>query len=162
MKYGKTQTGFTVIELILVIAILALVFALISFNWVSTLPKQNLNSTVEILVADLKQQQLEAMVGVDTGGGGLMDHGIFFNTNEYITYEGSSYNVANSSNVQLSLPQGITVTTSDITGDDLVFSHTSGEPTTIGANPQIILTNQANNMQKTIQLNQLGVVVSIN
>jgi len=162
MKYRKLQTGFTVIELILVIAILSLVFALISFNWVASLPKQNLNSAVEVLVADLKQQQLEAMVGIDSGGGGLMNHGIYFNTNEYITYEGSSYNVSNSSNIQFSLPQGITVSTSDITSDDLVFAHTSGEPTTIGVNPQIIITNQANNIQKTIQLNQLGVVVSIN
>jgi len=82
MKYRKLQTGFTVIELILVIAILSLVFALISFNWVASLPKQNLNSAVEVLVADLKQQQLEAMVGIDSGGGGLMNHGIYFNTNE--------------------------------------------------------------------------------
>lgn len=162
MKFKKSQLGFTVIELIMVVSIIAVVYSLISFNWVSILPKQNLDSAVEVLVGDLKQQQLEAMSGFDTGGGGLMNHGFYLNTNEYITYEGSSYNPINTSNMTFSLPQGITATTVDITNDDLVFAHTSGEPNTIGINPQIIVTNQANGEQKTIQLNQLGVVILIN
>jgi prepilin-type N-terminal cleavage/methylation domain-containing protein len=136
------KSGFTMVEITIVLGIIALLFSIASINLSNTYPKSSLKDAAELLIADIKQQQLESNAG------------IYFANEKYILFSGSSYNASNSSNYNV-LQDEINFT-STAPGSTIVFI--GG---TLPTGYTITLTQNNTFDTVTISLNKYGIVESI-
>ncbi len=149
------KKGATLIEIIVIMSIFITLAGLVTINLVGAKHKASLSSSLTLLVADLRSQQLKAMVG-DTEGRGLEgSYGIYFTTSQYILFH-DLYNPSNSTNFAINLGDNIQVVSPNFA---VSFATGSGELTT---NTSIIINNIQTGEQKTIQLNKLGVLTTVN
>ena len=87
----KKTAGMTLVELLVVIALVSILFGLSTIGIFSTQQKVVTSSFITTLIADLKQQQIKAMIG-DTEGRLTHDsYGIYFESNRYILFHGTTY-----------------------------------------------------------------------
>ncbi len=153
------RLGFTLIEIILVMAIIATLLGLGSVNLLSSQNKSSLATSVNTLISDLKSQQLKAMSG-DTEGRGVADsYGIYFQSGSYTLFHGTTYSASDPANFTVSLNPDLTLTTT-FTGSTIIFTKGSGQITGFvpGANT-ISLTTPAGT--KTLHFNTYGVVSQV-
>ncbi len=121
----RSRPGFTLIEILLVMTIFATLFSFTGFSFLRSQTESNLNTTVQILVSDLKDQQIKAMSGASDGANSLAQ-GIFFETNRYILFSGNTYSAGDSNNFAVDIKEGINVFTT-LPSSQIVFSKNSGE-----------------------------------
>lgn len=151
----RIQRGFTLIEIIVTTSIILTLLGFITINLVRSQQTASLVSTEEILLADLRQQQLKAMIG-DTEGREISDsYGIHFDSNKYVLFHGATYSSSETSNSVTNLTNNMQFNDSNF---DIVFAKLNGEilePTVIK------LQDDTNSNLKRIYLNKLGVVTQV-
>lgn len=148
--------GFTIVELLVTMVIFATLIGLATINLAGAKQRTSLNTSVEVLVNDLAQQQLKAMTG-DTEGRSSPDlYGIHFNNNKYILFHGTVFNSSDTSNFTVNLGDNITFTQNF---PDVIFQRVNGETGTSGS---ITLLDNTTKTQKSINYNRYGVVTGIN
>ena len=154
------KTGFTFTELIVVIGILAGLFAFTINNLARPQLSASLNSSASQLLADLKSQQLKAMSGDSEDAGAVLPHSIYIENTSYVLFRGSIYVPSDSSNFTVSLDPALSLSTS-FSGSVIVFLAGSGEISgfTPGSNT-LTLTHGQSSDSNIIQLNRYGVVSS--
>jgi prepilin-type N-terminal cleavage/methylation domain-containing protein len=153
MKKIRTQRGFTLIELAVVIAITVILLGFITINLVRSQQGASLTSIAEILLTDLRQQQLKAMIG-DTEGRSTSDtYGIHFDANRYVLFHGT-YSDSESTNSIVNLEDNVQFNNPNY---DVIFSRLSGATSA----RTIELQDNTNLKFKRIHLNALGVVTQI-
>lgn len=166
IEHSKTHiSGVTLIELLVVIGLLAVFFSLSVINITQLIPKSHLSTTVDVLIADLKQQQQKAMsgeTGTASASGEAQPHGVHIDANQYVLYSGIVYDEMSSSNSAFPLSQPVLLS-STFVANDILFNKGSGEISgyTSSESARITVTDTVQNRQKVIQLNQLGVVVGV-
>ena len=155
------QKGFTLIEIVLVVGILTILLsmAFVSIGNIRVISTNSNTSTV--IVSDLKNQQIRAMVG-DTEGRGVPDnYGIKILPTQYILFHGNLYNPSDTTNYAIPISTGFSLS-STFTNDTILFASESGEIVTFTQNHDTItLTNTTSNQAKTIHLNKYGTITSI-
>ncbi len=152
----KSQSGFTLAELLIAMAIFATLAGIATMSLVGAKQRTSLNTSIETLSADLRQQQLKSMVG-DTGGRATPDqYGIHFGNSEYTLFYGSTFNLLEGSNFTIQLGDNITFVSSP---SDLIFNRVSGE---LSSGGDIVLRDNTTKATKTLQYNKYGVVTSVN
>lgn len=149
----KIQRGFTLIEMAVVVSLIVFLLGFITISLLRSQQTASLVSVENVLVSDLKQQQLKAMVG-DTEGRSTNDaYGIHFDVNRYVLFHGTTYSSSDTANYAINLD--------DIQfnnpGYDVIFSKMSGE---ISA-PVIIELQQTNSDLKKIHLNIYGAITQM-
>ena len=155
----RRNTGFTVLELMLSMSILAILFALTVVSLTSLIPKANTRAAAEVLVADLREQQMKAMSGYEAIAGGASNYGIFFETNRYTLFTGSSYVAGHQENFVVNLQNGLTFDVTNLPLSAIVFSRGSGDPTNYSATYHSIrIRNLVTAELRTITFNQSGVL----
>lgn len=147
--------GFTLVELGVVIGILAVLLSFATIGLSSVQQKVSINTTVQTIISDMKEQQIKAMIGDTEGRPSGSAYGVHFDTNQYVLFNGA-YSVAEPSNFVVTLPSNLEFTTS---GVNVIFSQTEGE---LGSPASVTISSTASNEQKTIQLNKYGVVTGVN
>jgi len=157
MKRHKNNAGFSLVELILVMSIMAILTGLITINLANSQQKASLSSLVQNLISDIRQQQIKAMAGDTEGGASASSYGIHIDSNKYVLFRGASY-VPDPSNFAVSLPNNMIFVT---TGLDIIFLKTKGEVDP-PAPASIQLQDTTNSNTKTIQINKYGVITSVN
>jgi prepilin-type N-terminal cleavage/methylation domain-containing protein len=154
------KKAFTLVEILVVMGILLVVFSMLTLNLPTLTYKANLSTSVDTFIADLRAQQLKAMVGDSEGVATASAYGVAFGTNTYTLFKGS----ASGSSTDYTASLGDQVIFSNVTfpSSKIVFSRLSGEVQsfTTGSNT-LVIKNKANNDQKTITINQYGVVTSV-
>lgn len=151
----RTQRGFTLVELIVVISIMVSLLGFITISLVKSQQTASLTSTEEILVAELKQQQLKSMIGDTEGRASSDSYGIHFDSNRYVTFHGTTYSSGESSNSVFNLDNNLQFENG---GFDVIFSRISGEI----AIPLVIeLQDNTNSQLKRIHLNRYGVITQV-
>lgn len=149
------SAGFTLIETIVVVSIIVTLLGFITISLVRSSQTVSLTSMQEILVTELKQQQLKSMIG-DTEGRSTSDsYGIHFDSNRYITFHGSTYSSGDSSNSIFNLDSNMQFNNPNF---DIIFSKLSGQ---IAAATIIELQDNTNSKFKRIHLNIYGVVTQV-
>lgn len=136
---GDKMKGFTLVELLLVMGIFAILAAFTTINLIQPQTKSSLDSTINMLIADLKQQQVEAMIGEAAS-----QFGIQFDSSSYTIIK-DDFTVSLDSNLSLS---------NNFPLSRVVFNKRSGELENTGS---ITITDSGGNA-KTINVNKLGVV----
>ena len=147
--------GFTIIEIIIVMGIVATITGMISVSLFSSQHKASINSTLLILQSDLRQQQQKAMTGDVTNIGAVSPCGIHFDANKYTLFCGT-FSSGNSANFEVELENNLSV--SSTPSNEILFSKGSGE---IPVQYEIKLSDNFNN-SKTLYLNKLGVITGQN
>lgn len=156
------QTGFTLIELLLVMGILTILFGISSLNFFNISNLTTSEVSTNVLVSDIKSQQIKAMVG-DTEGRGIPDnYGIMIQANQYTLFHGLTYSATNSSNFTIPSDEGFSLSTT-FPQNKLIFASGSGEILNfIDGQNTITITNSQTGQTKTIEINMIGVVTDIN
>lgn len=151
----KTQRGFTLIELSVAVSILVILLGFITVSLIRSQQTASLTAAQEVLIADLKQQQLKSMIG-DTEGRASSDvYGIHFDSNRYVTFHGSTYSPADPSNSAINLESNMQFNNPNF---DVIFGKLSGEITT----PVIIeLQDNTDLRLRKIYLNVYGVITQV-
>lgn len=163
MKRQQLYSGFTLMELTVVMSLLSLLFGFVWVNLLGSRDSASQNTSVDLLVSDLRAQQLKAMLG-DTEGRIEHDaYGIHFALTSYTLFHGVSYITADPTNFTVNLGDNEQFQSVAFPGSTIVFASVSGEVDGFsqGAN-SIVLTNTMANTQKIIQLNKTGTVYAIN
>lgn len=156
-------SGYSLPELLLVLTILGILFSLTTINLLGVYHKNTLNTSTSTLTADMKQQQLKAMVG-DTGGQpSLSSQGIYFESNRYTLYQGDSYVSSDpSSRFVINLSSDLQFSTILVPNSEIIFSKGSGEITNYNPSlDNVTLQNIRTGETKTIRINQFGTIIAI-
>ncbi len=156
------KKGFTVIELIIIISILAILFTVSSVNLLGFYSKNTLATSVTTLLSDMRQQQLKAMVGHTEGQATHDAYGIYFQSDRYTLFKGPIYSSSDPTNFAVVLNPNLQFSTIFVPGSQIVFTYGSGQFTDYDSNfNYITLKNIQTDETQTLQLNQFGTVVSI-
>lgn len=147
--------GFTLVELAVVTSIFVTLLGFVIINLVSSQQTASLNSTQNILLADLKQQQLKSMIGDTEGRASPDSYGIHFDSNRYVIFHGAVYSSGQTSNSVNDLDSNMQFNNA---GFDIIFSRLNGE---IAAPLSIELQDNTNSKLKRIYLNIYGVVTQV-
>ena len=151
----RKSRGFTLVELAVATSIFVTLLGFITISLVRSQQTVSLTSTGEILVADLKQQQLKSMIG-DTEGMPTSDsYGIHFDSNRYVLFHGLTYLSTDTSNAVINLESNMQFNSS---GFDIIFSKISGE---IAAPAIVELQDNTNSKLKRINLNIYGTITQV-
>ncbi len=161
-KNFNYESGFTLVELGIAFGIIALLSGFVTLNLVNVQKITSINSAIDTLVSDINSQQTKAMVGVGNNGTGE-SFGIYFQSDRYILFTGTTYSGTNSSNFTIMLGSNIEFSNSTFPNNSLVFLHQSGELSgfTNGMNTINIQNTQGLN-KKTVTVNRYGVITNIN
>lgn len=155
--YRKTLlSGFTIPELIVAMGVFMILASLATISVVGVKQRTSLETTVNILISDIKQQQLKAMIGDTEGRGVRDDYGIHPGTDAYVLFHGSTYDVGTSGSFTVNLGDNVYFTS----GPDIVFLRRSGEVS--GGDTSLTLRENTTGTQRIINLNRYGVVTSVN
>lgn len=157
------KIGFTIIELVVVLGVLAITLAVASLNLTGIQNKTYLTTTVSTVVADIKKQQIKAMTGATEGRSDHDAYGIYFEADRYTLFHGAAYSPSELSNSVVMLENNVHVSANTFPSDEIVFDAISGEVEGFTAGQDTItLTNINTNEAKTITINRYGVVTDIN
>lgn len=158
------RRGFTIIEVLITMGIIAVLLALSSINLLGAKNKVSLNSSVNVFVSDLAQQQLKAIVGnTEVSGGNPDAYGIYFQTGSYVLFHGTNYVPADTSNFTVNLGDNIQFANIVFPQNKIVFATGSGELFGfVNGSNTVAIKNTITSEQKTVTLNQYGVITQVN
>jgi len=128
MRRLHRQTGFTLVELMVSVVIIAILFALTSINLGQPQSNITVNTATDQLLNDLKTQQLLAMVGDQGTASTQQPHGILIQSNSYTLFSSATYNAGDTNNFIVTLGNGVTLTTT-LPTSQVVFTKGSGDVT---------------------------------
>lgn len=156
----KKSLGFTLVEILLVMGLFAILASFITINLIRPQTKTSADSSINTLVADLRETQLKSMIGDSEGQATAQTFGIFFGTNSYTIFRGLTYNSSDTSNFVINLDSPQTLS-STFSGNQVVFSRRSGEVISFVNGSNTITISDNSGVSKTITINNLG-SISIN
>ena len=152
--------GYTIVELLVVMGLFAIFFGFASLNLLSVRSRTSLATTTEVLVSDLRAQQVRAMNGDTSGESQDINYGIYFSPNSYVLFKGT-YSQADTSNFSVNLDEATITTT--FSASTIIFNKGSGEVVGFDPNANTIrLSSTSSNTSKIITVNRFGVVTSAN
>lgn len=101
--------GYSYIQMLLVIALLAILAAVASPYYLSWQQRQNLRSTSSILLSDIRYVQSKAMQREQDASWGLY---IDDSNKQYVLFHGASYSASDVYNQTVSYPSSVSITAS--------------------------------------------------
>jgi len=156
----NNNLGFTLIELVLVMAVSATLFGLVMFNLIGTQKSSEVGTQADTLISDLSSQQTKAMLGAGTANG--TDYGIHFDSNKYTLFKGSTYNSSDSNNFVVNIDSGYQLVNT-LTNGNVIFVSTTGTVSGFLSNKNTVTVQDKNGPKtKTITVNRYGVVTGEN
>ncbi len=152
--------GFTLIEVSLVVGIFAILASFATINLLRPQQSADLNSTTTSIIADIKQQQARSILGESGGGLSAVVHGIYFESNKYTLFSGSTYNSSDPANFVVNLSGGLSLSTT-FTGSQVIFNLQSGEINGFAGGSSSVTLTPTGGQARTLTFNKYG-VVSVN
>ena len=155
------EAGFTLVELVLAIGILMLVFSFTILNLRQAQNQTSLNSLIPVVIGDIKSQQVKAMNGFGDETTSS-EQGIFFDTQQYILFQGEVYQPGNVNNFVIPLEENFRFESITFTDSQVRFNPGSGEVDDFleGSN-SFVIRNIADNEVRRITINELGVISEV-
>ncbi len=147
------NSGFTITELVLVMAIALILMAIGSIAFIRPQQKANLDGVLNTLVSDIKSQQTRAM-----SGDSLSNFGLHLEANKYTLFEGSSYSLNDPNNFIVLVEDPISLTTITFANQDIIFQKGSGEVIFTGTQNTFIVDNTSGSDEVKITINKYGAI----
>lgn len=157
------SSGFTLIEALLVMGIIAVLTTISSLLLTGLIPKASLTSASEQLIAETRQHQFKAMIGETIGVGSQpQNKGLKIETHRYIFFEGNTYDPNSLTNIYINIEDPLSVETTFV-DQVVVFEKGSGQILNYNPNQAVItITNSSNNEVVELEFNKYGVITAIN
>lgn len=146
------KKGFTLIELLVTMAITGILMTFVYINILRPQASTALTSGVNVLITDLRSQQLKSMTG-DNDGLTATPAGVIFGTTSY---------TLTPQNQTISLPQNTRFSQVAYPTQQIVFATGSGEVVNYSAANNSVSLQWAGLATKRITINRYGVVSQIN
>lgn len=142
--------GFTFIELLVVLGILAVITIVAAPFLASSVSRNNLQTSAWTLVDDLRRAQAQSMAAHTNSA-----WGVHLQTDRQVFFRGATYNVSDPDNIVTILPATITISgfTLNGGGSDIRFSKVRGDTSDYGT---ITLQDSSSNETITITVNAAG------
>ncbi len=154
---NQRRLGFTLIELMLVMGIIAILFAISTILLSGLIPKASFTAELEVLNSQLRQQQLKAMAGAGESES-RSDFGVYFSSNAYTLFSGEAYDPAAANNFVLEVEEPNQLQTT-FNNQQVVFLAGSGEVANFNqTNNTITIRNTVTQEEKVITINRYGVI----
>lgn len=146
------KKAFTLIEIVVVLAILGVAIGLFSLYGQTSQVRSDLNSQRDIFVSYLRLAQSDASSGKDSES-----HGIHLATDSYTVFTGDTYVEGESGNFTLTLPASLIFDNINLNGGgtDIIFISPFGETETYGT---VDLFSEQINKTSQITINSLGLI----
>lgn len=152
MSILKNKFGFSILEIILVLAILGTLVGLVTTYYTNSQVRADINTQASSIAYYLRLASSNASSGLNNA-----DHGVHFENSAYTIFQGNPYNPADTANFQINLPDTITINNISLNGggQDVIFSKANGETTNYGT-----ISLNATNIGKTvtITINSAGII----
>lgn len=149
------QAGFTLVELMVTVAIILVLFGLSTINLGQAQTSVATATSVDTMLGDIRNAQLLAMVGEKGGTTTEEPHGLFVQSNKYTLFEGSSFNGSDSYNYVVNAGPNVSFSTTLPSGL-LIFNKGDGGVSgfTAGSNTITVSTPSGSHV---ITINRYGV-----
>lgn len=159
----KKQSGFTLVELIIAMGIILMLSGFATINLVKQQNTTSVNSSVDVLVSDMQSQQTKAMAGVKDDLSNNISFGIYFQSDRYVLFRGTTFSPTDSANFTVLLDENIMFSDIKFPNNTIVFQVRSGEVSGFapGGNT-VTIQNISGLEEKTVTVNRYGVVTNIN
>lgn len=146
-----TRSSFTFIEVVVVMGIVSLLFAITAPDLFKLQDRNALQNTTIELTSLLRQQQFNAMnLGVVSG--------IYFDTHKYTLYQGEYFISGHEQNTEYHLAYPLAFSSILFPNNNVQFASGSGE--LVGYSPNanaVTLTDTVHLLERTIRFNTLGI-----
>lgn len=161
LKINK-DSGFTLIELIIVMIVFMTLLGLASINLLNSQDTVNIESSMNVLINDMKSQQNQAMIG-STSGQTPEEYGIYFEPTQYTLFKGSAYSSSSPTNHVIELSPSLLFSTITLPSETIVFSRGDGEfENFVDGQNSITITNTNGGESRTILINRFGTIDQAN
>lgn len=155
----RWKRGATLIELMVVMAVVGLLAQLIGPNLFRSHQRATLSTAKTVLVSDVRAQQLLAMQGHVKQAGVYIDYSVRFESDRYILYPGSVYDSQSADNRIIMLEGPLRFANITFAASTLSFARLSGEVRNYDSNANsVTLTNTQTAQSYVISVNPYGVV----
>ncbi len=136
-SYRSRSNGFTFLELLISLAIVAVIATTGVYAFLNARNSRELDSTVQTVAFKLNEARTNSLAG--KAG---TSYGVKFNSTSTVYFSGTSYNPADASNITYVLPIGITLThTVTAPNAAIIFARLTGRPQ---ASSTVTLTRTSN------------------
>lgn len=156
------RKGYTLIEVMTVMAIAAILFTISTLSLNNVQQNTYQDTSVDILVSDIRLQQLKSMSGDTNFTGTTEPHGIHFGSESYTLFQGDTFSPTDTANFEVSLNPNVTFSSVLFPQSQIIFTEGSGEISGFtNGNNTITLTNSISGENTTITINKLGAITQI-
>lgn len=156
------KSGFTLIEIIIVIALLGLIFGLTTFIGMDTYQGSSFRNDRDALIGVLQRARNQSMNNTCLGGcTNSVQHGVHITMGSYIIFQGSSYATRNPA-VDEIIPSGPHMNIIPGGFDDVIFSQLSGEAITVPSGIWTLTLSDGTVHTSTITINSAGQITWTN
>ncbi len=145
------RAGYSYLQILLVVALLAILAAVASPYYVSWQQQQRVQSTTLLLISDLQNAQTKAMQRYynDTWGIHIND-----SAKAYTVFHGSSYSAMDSNNYAVTYPSSVSLSPNQ----DIVFSPSSGALASASSVTITVTSASIATETQTIYINAQGLI----
>ncbi len=120
-------------------------------------------TTMDVLITDLKNQQLKAMMGSTEGRSSHGAYGIYFEQGKYVLFHGPSYDSGDLTNFEVNLEQGDQFSQINLPNSSVIFASVNGEIESYDSlKNSLVIKNSNTGSERTIIFNKFGVITNIN
>lgn len=149
LSFIRTR-GFSLIELLIVFAVVALLAAGALYSMTAARANKQLATIVDGIVFTLEEAKSNALSGKDGTA-----HGVHFTNNEYVLFGGATYDSNDPENQAFAVDSGFTITTTLTgSGSDVVFARLIGE---VAADGTVTVTDDSDPTRTTaVHIGPLG------
>ncbi len=151
MRFAQNKnSGFTIIEIVLVLTILAILFGLSMLYYQTTQVRADLNAQVSNFVGLVRLAQSSAEAGLNG-----TPHGVHLEEDRYVIFAGDVYDADDPSNYEVVLPPTIAIDDYVLNdgGNTVLFSPPNGSTNDYGT---IVFLSDQINQSKTITITNVG------
>jgi len=124
MGYNYRMKGFTLVEILIVLAIAVILFTIILTGFANLRESSDLTLAVDEAISFLQEARAKTL-----SSEGASVYGVHFETSQFVLFAGDTYDLSASSNKIRALPSTIEISIIDLegVGDDALFKRLTGE-----------------------------------
>jgi prepilin-type N-terminal cleavage/methylation domain-containing protein len=156
------RQGFTLIELIIIIGILAILMAVVLPNFTTPVRRTSFSEALNVFVSDAKTQQHKAMMGDSQLAIGPKPYGIFITSTGYILFQGPGYTDTDPHNFSVNFDPNLNFTFINLPQTQIDFAAGSGAASNfVSDSYSVTLVDLETGQSSVITFNRYGVITQV-